>query len=72
MLTPPSAAASSPPPTPAMNDASANAHSLYSVVLTPAASAVTSLWRIAAQARPACPARARPAMRNMSAATTTQ
>ena len=35
-----------------MNDASANAHSLYSVVLIPPASAADSLWRIAAQARP--------------------
>ena len=35
-----------------MNEASANAHSLYSVVLMPAASAAGSLCRIAAQARP--------------------
>ncbi len=35
-----------------MNEASANAHSLYSVVLMPAASAAGSLCLIAAQARP--------------------
>ena len=35
-----------------MNEASANAHSLYSVVLMPAASAAASLCLIAAQARP--------------------
>ena len=35
-----------------MNEASANAHILYTVVLIPAASAADSLCRIAAHARP--------------------
>ena len=72
MATPPAAAASSPPATPAMNEASANAHSLYSVVLTPAATALVSLWRMAAQARPGLLRTCHTANANMSRATITQ
>ena len=71
MLTPPVAAASSAPDTPAMNDARPNAHSRYSVVLTPAATAVAWLWRSAAHARPVFALRCHSARRNMTTATTT-
>ena len=72
MLTPPLAPASSAPAMPAMNDASAKAHSLYSVVFTPAATAVAWLWRMAAHARPALLRMCQSARRNASAATITQ
>ena len=54
-----------PPAMPAMNEASANAHSLYSVVLTPAATAVAWLWRMAAHARPALLRTCQSATRNI-------
>ena len=72
MLTPPAAPASMAPPTPAMNEASAKAQSLYRVVCTPAATAVASLWRMAAHARPALPRTCHSATTNISTATTTQ
>src|ERR687891_737815 len=59
-LTPPADAASRPPATPAVNDARANAHSLYRTVFTPADTAVAWLWRGAAHPRPGV-GRARPA-----------
>ena len=54
-----------------MNDASANAHILYSVMFTPAASADGSLSRIDAQARPGFVATCTSASRNIRAQTTT-
>ena len=63
--------ASRQPATPVMNDASANAHILYRVMFTPAASAAGSLSRIDAHARPGFAATWTSASRNMSAATTT-
>ena len=67
----PTCAASRQPATPVTNEASANAHSLKSVMLTPAASAAGSLSRIAAHARPGFPETWTSASRNRSAHTTT-
>ncbi len=68
----PGGEASMPPATPAKNAARAKAHSLYTVVRTPAESAVASLWRIAAHARPGLVFTCQNAMRNMTIATQTQ
>ena len=67
----PKCEASRHPATPVMNDASANAHILYSVMLTPAASAAGSLSRIAAHARPGLLTKCTSASRNRSAQMTT-
>jgi hypothetical protein len=54
-----------------MNDASANAHILYTVMFTPAASAAGSLSRIDAHARPGLAETCTSASRNINAVTTT-
>ena len=72
MATPPAEAASSPPAMPAVNDASANAQILYRVVCTPAATALASLWRMAAHARPGLPRTCQAATANMTSAAMTQ
>ena len=65
-------AASSPPATPVMNEASAKAQSLYSVVLMPAASAAGSLWRMTSHERPTLLRMCQSTSRNIAAATTTE